>query len=135
MAYVPFSEAPFARGLPNPLYTKSHLLWQKRIKAFLDEHYHPFSEKWEEADSVPDSHFQTLIRANVLVASMTMPLPCDMLRKMGIHEVLGIPIEEFDTLHGVILYDEIYRSGLTGPFSCISGFGELTIRASRYNLI
>ncbi|KAM3418711.1 hypothetical protein BST61_g4688 [Cercospora zeina] len=119
---VPFSEASFARGLPNPLYNQSHLLWQKRLKAFLDEHYHPFASQWEEADSVPESHYQTLIRANVLVAAMTMPLPCDMLSSMGIHEILGIPIKDFDVLHGLILFDEIYRSGLTGPFSCISSF-------------
>ncbi|EMD95279.1 hypothetical protein COCC4DRAFT_149257 [Bipolaris maydis ATCC 48331] len=122
MAQIPFSEAPYARGLPCPLYTKSHLLWQKKCKAFLDKNYHPFAAQWEEEDNVSDSYWQTFISANMFVPCMAMPLPCDWLRRVGICDVLGTPIEEFDTLHGVIYYDEIYRSGLTGPFSVVSSF-------------
>jgi acyl-CoA dehydrogenase len=125
MAQIPFSEAPYARGLPCPLYSESHLLWQKKCKAFLDKHYHPFAVQWEEEDNVPDSYWQTFTSANMFVPAMAMPLPCDWLRRVGIHDVLGTPIEEFDTLHSVIYYDEIYRSGLTGPFSVVSGFSKL----------
>jgi acyl-CoA dehydrogenase len=52
----------------------------------------------------------------MLLPALPAPLPVHWLKKLGIHTLMGgIPVEEFDSLHGYIYGDEMVRSGLAGP--------------------
>ncbi|KAK4151059.1 mitochondrial long-chain specific acyl-CoA dehydrogenase [Chaetomidium leptoderma] len=52
----------------------------------------------------------------MLLPALPAPLPVAWLKKLGIHTLLGgLPVEEFDSLHGYIYGDEMVRSGLAGP--------------------
>lgn len=124
MPIVPFSEPPYIRGLASPIYKDTHRKWQKLCRAFMEEHLIPYARQYEEQDYVPPSLLQTFVKANMLVPLMATPLPCDILKKEGIHDVLGIPIEEFDSIHSIICQDELCRSGIQGPNAMMASFGS-----------
>ncbi|RVX67900.1 Acyl-CoA dehydrogenase apdG [Exophiala mesophila] len=112
---IPFSEPPWLAGFPSPYYNESHKKWQKACRAFLEEHLLPYAMDWEREETVPDHLFQTFAKHNMLIPNLTSPLPVEWLRRLGINDILGTPIEEWDYLHTGIYLDEMSRSGLGGP--------------------
>lgn len=112
---VPFSEPPWLAGLPSPYYKETHKRFQKACRAFVDEHLLPFAMDWEREETVPDHLFQTFAKHNMLIPNLPAPLPVDWLRRLGINDILGVPVEEWDYLHTGIYLDEMARTGLAGP--------------------
>lgn len=51
----------------------------------------------------------------MLIPNLPSPLPVQWLKKVGIHDILGTPVEEWDYFHTGIYLDEMIRSGLGGP--------------------
>lgn len=65
---------------------------------------------------VPPHVFENFAKANMLVPSLPAPLPIEMLKRLGVHDILGVvKVEEWDYLHTSIYCDEMSRSGLAGP--------------------
>jgi acyl-CoA dehydrogenase len=115
-ANVPFRDPPYLNGLPSPYYSATHLKWQKACRAFMDEHFSPYTLQWERDGKVPEHVFDTFLKHNMLVPSLPAPLPVQWLKKLGIHDILGVvKVEEWDYIHMGIYTDEISRSGLGGP--------------------
>lgn len=112
---MPFSEPPYLCGLPSPYYTASHLEWQKKCRAFITKHLTSHAMEWETAETVPEHVWHDFCKANMLLPSLPAPLPVDRLKSLGIHDILGLPVEEFDYFHNAIYTDEMLRSGLAGP--------------------
>lgn len=113
---IPFSEPPYLCGLPSPYYTPSHLRWQKACRAFITENLHQHALEWERDEIVPPHVFQKFAEANMLIPSLTAPLPVPWLKRLGIHDILGVvKVEEWDYIHTAIFCDEMSRSGLVGP--------------------
>lgn len=98
-AQVPFSEPPWLSGLPSPYYKETHKRFQKACRAFIDEHLAPYVMEWETAETVPDHLFQTFAKHNMLIPNLAPPLPVDWLHRVGIKDILGTPIEEWDYFH------------------------------------
>ena len=115
MTPVPFSEPPYLAGLPSPYYTPSHLKWQKQCRAFIEENLLKHAMEWEREETVPEHVFQTFAKANMLLPALPAPLPVEILKELGIHDILGTPVDEFDYFHNLIYTDEMLRSGLAGP--------------------
>jgi len=77
---------------------------------------------------VPDHLFHTFAKHNMLIPNMPAPLPVEWLKRLGIHDILGTTVEEWDYLHTGIYLDEISRTGLAGPGGSMTAghtFGEL----------
>ena len=104
---IPFSEPPYLQGLPSPYYSPSHLAFQKKCRAFLDEHFTPYVLDWEREEKVPPNVFKTFAKANMLVPALPAPLPVEWLKKLGVHDILGVKVEEWDYLHNLIYGDEV----------------------------
>ncbi|KAM0816657.1 hypothetical protein AB5N19_02459 [Seiridium cardinale] len=121
---IPFSEPPWLLGLPSPIYTDSHRKWQAAIRPFIDEHLHSRAREWERAETVPEHVFADFAKVNMLIPALPAPLPVAWLKRLGIHDLLGVlKVEDFDYLHGLIFADEMARSGLAGPAgSLTTGF-------------
>lgn len=51
----------------------------------------------------------------MLLPSLPAPLPVEWLKRLEIHEILGLKVEDYDYIHNAIYTDEMNRSGLTGP--------------------
>ncbi|THY53495.1 hypothetical protein D6C97_06059 [Aureobasidium pullulans] len=112
---IPFSEPPYLSGLPSPYYSASHLEWQKKCRAFITEHLTQHAMEWETAETVPEHVFHDFSKANMLLPSLPAPLPVERLKSLGIHDILGLPVEDFDYFHNAIYTDEMLKSGLAGP--------------------
>ncbi|RMD40526.1 hypothetical protein DV735_g4592, partial [Chaetothyriales sp. CBS 134920] len=114
-AQVPFSEPTWLAGLPSPYYKETHRRWQKACRAFLEEHLLPYAVEWEREETVPDHVQPTFAQANMLIPNLPAPLPVEWLHKLGIRDILGTPVEEWDYFHTGIYLDEMARAGISGP--------------------
>lgn len=118
---IPFSEPPYLCGLPSPYYASSHLLWQKACRAFVTENLHQHAFEWERQEIVPPRVFQAFAGANMLIPSLAAPLPVRWLKRLGVHDILGVvKVEEWDYIHTAIFCDEMSRSGLAGPAASLT---------------
>jgi len=104
---VPFSEPPYIAGLPSPYYKETHLKFQKACREFVDKHLNDKAMEWDAAETLPPHVFETFAKANMLVPSLPAPLPVEMLKKLGVHHILGVKVEEWDYLHMMIYTDEV----------------------------
>ena len=105
---VPFSEPPYLAGLPSPYYNESHRKWQKACRTFLDENLNQHAMDWERDEKVPEDVFHKFAQANMLVPTLPAPLPVEWLRRLGVHDILGVvKIEDWDYLHTAIYCDEV----------------------------
>ena len=111
---VPFADPPYLCGIPSPYYKPTHLRWQKACRAFLDEHVNPYALEWDAAGKVPETVFETFAKHNMLIPSLPAPLPVEWLHRLGIHEILGTSVDEWDYTHMAIYGDEMVRHGLMG---------------------
>lgn len=71
--------------------------------------------EWEREGSTPDTLFETFAKANMLIPNLPAPLPVSLLKQLGIHDILGTSVEEWDYLHTGIYLDEMARAGVGGP--------------------
>lgn len=119
-APTPFSEPPYLRGLPSPYYKETHRKFQKACRAFLWEHLTSHALDWEREEKVPEHVFHTFSKHNMILPNLPAPLPVEWLKKLGIHDILGVKVEEWDYLHTGIYIDEMARSGLSGPSASLT---------------
>ncbi|KAH7011139.1 acyl-CoA dehydrogenase/oxidase [Ilyonectria destructans] len=120
-APVPFSEPPWLMGLPSPYYNESHRIWQRACRDFIAQHLMPFALEWETEGDVPAHVFETFSKHNMLIPNLPAPLPVDLLKAMGISELLGeVKIEDFDYFHFAIYISEMRRVGIGGPSSSLA---------------
>ncbi|EXJ71195.1 uncharacterized protein A1O5_06189 [Cladophialophora psammophila CBS 110553] len=118
---IPFSEPPWLLGQPSPYYNESHREWQKSCRAFIEEHLSSHAREWENEGDVPDHVFETFSKHNMLIPNLPAPLPVELLKSMGIVELLGgLRVEDFDHVHFSIYISEMKRAGLGGPPSSLS---------------
>ena len=80
----------------------------------MDEHINPYALQWEEESKIPDSVFETFAKHHMLIPALPAPLPVEWLKKLGIHDILGTKVEEWDYTHMAIYTDELARSGMGG---------------------
>lgn len=104
---VPFAEPPYLNGLPSPYYTESHRKFQKACRAFIWEHLSQHAMNWENEGSVPPDVFDTFNKYHMLLPNLPAPLPAEWLKKLGIHDILGVKVEEWDLFHLGIYLDEV----------------------------
>ncbi|KAK2811061.1 hypothetical protein FQN50_002396 [Emmonsiellopsis sp. PD_5] len=117
---VPFSEPPYLTGLPSPYYTESHRKFQKACRAYVWEHLNSKAFEWEREGTVPEHVFAEFAKDNMIVPNLPAPLPVAWLKKLGINDILGVKVEDWDLTHTGIYIDEMNRSGLSGPPSSLT---------------
>ena len=111
---IPFAEPPYLAGLPSPLYSASHLKWQKACRSFLEENFIPYAMDWEREGTVPPEVFEKFAAANMLIPTLPAPLPVEWLKRLGINDILGVRVEEWDYIHTMIYGDEVSVVSLYG---------------------
>ena len=102
----------------------------------MEEHLIPYAMEWEREETVPDHLFHTFRKHNMLIPNLPAPLPVVWLHKVGIKDILGIPVEEWDYMHTGIYLDEMGRTGLAGPGGSMTAghaFGALLAISTRKN--
>ena len=117
---IPFAEPSYLRGLPSPYFKETHLKFQQRCRAFFNEHFLPYVLEWETAGTVPEHVWTTFNKHNMLLPNLKSPLPVKWLKRLGLNDILGVPVEEWDYLHTAIWVDERARAGISGPGSSLT---------------
>lgn len=112
---IPFSEPPYLSGLPTPYYKPTHLKFQKTCREFISTHLGANALEWETEGTVPEHVYETFAKNHMLIPNLPAPLPVTWLKKYGINDILGVPVQEWDYIHTAIYIDELNRSGLNGP--------------------
>jgi acyl-CoA dehydrogenase len=53
----------------------------------------------------------------MLLPTLPAPLPVEWLKKLGIHDILGVvKVEEWDYIHTMIYADEVWRLGFANTW-------------------
>ena len=104
---IPFAEPPYLSGLPSPYYTDAHRAFQKRCRAFIWEHLNSHALEWEREELVPPHVFETFGKHNMLLPNLPSPLPVAWLKKLGINDILGVKVEDWDLMYSGIYLDEV----------------------------
>ena len=105
---VPFSEPPWLSGLPSPYYTESHRTWQKACRTFIQQNLLDRALEWDANETLPDTVFSVFAECRMLLPSLPAPLPVGWLKRLGIHDFLGVlKVDDFDYLHCAIYIDEV----------------------------
>jgi acyl-CoA dehydrogenase len=116
---IPFAEPSYLH-LPSPYFKPTHLAFQQRCRAWMEEHFLPHVLEWENLETVPSYVFDLYNKHNMLLPNLKSPLPVKWLHKLGLNDILGVPVEEWDYLHTAIWVDERSRAGISGPSSSLS---------------
>ena len=117
---VPFAEPSYLCGLPSPYFQKTHLEFQKRCRAWFEEHFIPFALEWETEGTVPPHVWDIFNKYNMLIPNLKSPLPVEWLKRLNISHILLVPVEDWDSLHTAVWVDERARTGISGPGSSLS---------------
>ncbi|KAJ5773111.1 hypothetical protein N7457_008007 [Penicillium paradoxum] len=112
---IPFSEPPYLRGLPSPYITPAHRRFQQACRKFATENLLQHALEWEREGTVPLHVFDTFCKHNMLLPNLPAPLPVEWLKRLGINDILGVKVEDWDYIYTGIYCDELARSGLSGP--------------------
>jgi acyl-CoA dehydrogenase len=68
--------------------------------------------EWDTAETVPEHVFETFAKHGMLLPTLPAPLPAEWLKKLGIHDILGVvKVEEWDYIHTMIYADEVCYAG------------------------
>jgi acyl-CoA dehydrogenase len=106
---IPFSEPPYIRGLPSPYITPAHRRFQQACRKFATENLLQHALEWEREGTVPEHVFGTFCKHNMLLPNMPAPLPVDWLKRLGINDILGVKVEDWDYIYTGIYCDEVNR--------------------------
>lgn len=117
---IPFAEPSYLCGLPSPYFQATHLAFQQRCRAFFNEHFLPYVLEWETAGTVPEHVWTLFNKHNMLLPNLKSPLPVKWLRRLGLNDILGVPVDEWDYLHTAIWVDERARAGVSGPSASLT---------------
>ncbi|KIW78140.1 hypothetical protein Z517_07973 [Fonsecaea pedrosoi CBS 271.37] len=99
----PFAEPAWYNALDSPYYNDSHRTFRKFVRDYLETNVLPYSEQWEKDGFVPLEERVKYARSGLAFAE----LPKEYRR--GIPLPGGIPEEQWDIFHQLILHDETSR--------------------------
>jgi acyl-CoA dehydrogenase len=91
--------------LKSPFYNESHLQWRQQLRRFVEKEITPYVEDWEEAGEVPLELWPKAAEVGLL--------------QVGYPEEFGGLSDGIDSFHGIIVSEEIARSGATGISSSL----------------
>ncbi|KAH8838018.1 hypothetical protein MCOR27_004990 [Pyricularia oryzae] len=101
---LPWSEPAWLHGLESPHYNESHRRFQKHVREYVDRHLLPHALEWEAAGEAPREVREKFAGSGL--AFLDVPLEY---RPRDQQTVAGIPHQQLDAFHELILMDEMAR--------------------------
>ncbi|WYZ43480.1 hypothetical protein EsH8_VI_001179 [Colletotrichum jinshuiense] len=100
----PWGEPAWFNALESPYYNDSHRRFQEYVRHFVDTHLLPHAQKWEEAGEAPLSARLKFAKSGL--AFLDVPKEY---RPRELMEIAGVPFDQLDVFHELILMDEMAR--------------------------
>ena len=67
----------------------------------------PYAMDWEREGTVPPEVFEKFAAANMLIPTLPAPLPVEWLKRLGVNDILGFRVEDWDYVYMMIYNDEV----------------------------
>ncbi|KEZ41687.1 Acyl-CoA dehydrogenase domain-containing protein [Scedosporium apiospermum] len=100
---APFAEPAWYNALASPYYNDSHRRLRNYVRSYLEKNVFPYVEEWEEEGSVPKDASRDYARAGLAFQEM----PAEYSGGIGLPG--GIPFDEWDIFHFVVLHYELAK--------------------------
>lgn len=100
---LPWAEPAWLTSLESPYYNESHRRLQAYARNYINQHILPHSLKWEQDGDCPEAAKAHFVNSGLASSFASVPAQY---RPPGFESVAGIPAEELDVFHGMILSDE-----------------------------
>ncbi|KAF6827214.1 acyl-dehydrogenase [Colletotrichum musicola] len=124
---APWTEPAWFNSLESPYYNDSHRRFQAYVRRYVDTHLLPHAQEWEAAGEAPPE--ARLRFAESGLAFLDVPREY---RPAELMTVAGVPFNELDAFHELILMDEMARlpSGVPLALAGASNVGAPPIWAA-----
>ncbi|GAA5910744.1 uncharacterized protein JCM6883_000299 [Sporobolomyces salmoneus] len=122
---VPFGDPSWYQDWSSPYYKPSHYKVRRAIRKFTDTYLIPNAYEWDQAKEIPPEEYKRIADFGILcaIAAGGTGWPDEEYSK-GIPVPGGIPSEEWDAFHNLILLDELSRCASGGiMYGLLGGFG------------
>lgn len=103
-ASLPFSEPAWLGGLESPYYNESHRNLQSYVRKYIDDNIMPHALEWEAKGDCPDDAKDSYLNSGIALADVPTQY-----RPAHLRSLAGIPTDELDAFHNLILMDESFR--------------------------
>ncbi|KAE8830589.1 hypothetical protein PTNB85_07176 [Pyrenophora teres f. teres] len=100
----PWSEPSWYNSLASPYYNDSHKKLRNALRTYIDTKIKPYMLEWEEAGDVPASERLKWAQTGFCFADIP-----ELYRPSNVPGPVGIPVEEMDLFHFMIMTDETSR--------------------------
>ncbi|GAA5854264.1 hypothetical protein JCM3766R1_004140, partial [Sporobolomyces carnicolor] len=122
---VPFGDPSWYQDWSSPYYKPSHYKVRRAIRNFTDKYLTPNAFEWDQAKEIPPAEYKRIADFGILaaIAAGGNGWPDEEYSK-GIPVPGGIPKEDWDAFHNLILLDELSRCASGGiMYGLLGGFG------------
>ncbi|KAI8074238.1 acyl-CoA dehydrogenase/oxidase [Gilbertella persicaria] len=117
---VPFGDPMWYQDWYSPYYNDTHRAVRKAVREFVEAEIMPYCHEWDEAKSIPKEVYVKAAKAGILAAAVGHVEP----EFIPFGLPAGVPAEEFDAFHSIIVCDEMSRCGSGGVvWSLLGGLG------------
>ncbi|KZL84349.1 acyl-CoA dehydrogenase domain-containing protein [Colletotrichum incanum] len=113
--HAPFAEPSWYNAVASPYYKESHIRVRNFIRRYVEDHISPNVQEWEEKGHVPDEARLHYARAGLIFPD----LPSEY--RQGVPLPGGVPAEEWDTFHSLVVSYELSKIWAAGVSAGISG--------------
>lgn len=100
----PWGEPSAVNSLESPYYNESHKKLRKFAREYIDKHIFPHALEWEEKGEAPREEALRYAQSGLAFADVPMQY-----RPKGFETVAGIPIQDLDPFHLMVMSDESNR--------------------------
>ncbi|KAJ3339248.1 hypothetical protein HDU93_008456 [Gonapodya sp. JEL0774] len=108
---VPFADPMWYQDYWSPYYNDSHRKVRAATRTFVEKELMPYVHEWDEAKKIPKEVYLKCAQAGLLGACAGAPWPEE---ARNLPTPGGIPHEDWDAFHELIVHDEISRVGSGG---------------------
>ena len=111
---IPFGDPAYLQGWHSPYFNESHYALRKAIRAYVDSEVAPYAEQWDEDGNIPKQVILKGAKLGILALVSGNPWP---IKYCPEKVVCGYKLDQTDTFHEAVLYEELTRPACGGVFN------------------